>query len=108
MGATSSFTVALACHGLRRVEGIVDAVAPDIVREVREVDERIAVALNLIHGVVSLHLQLAYGVELSPLYVKLRSPFLQGGVVALLQRDESLLSRPLIVLVCRSHIHVGT
>lgn len=74
--------IAAAGDGLE-VEFHLGGVAPDVLREVGEVDEWVAVALDGVDGVVAVDLYLVDGVETVPAGVECRSPGFEWGYVLL-------------------------
>ena len=91
---------------LCRVEGIVDAIAPDIFHEVGKVDKRVTVALNRINSVVAVYLDRGYGVGFGPIDIHGVSPLLQCGPCVVLKRVEATRVGPCIVLIGGYHIHI--
>ena len=79
-GATRSRTID---EGIGKVELIIDAVAPDVVGQLRIVDEWIAVLLLAIDAFVADNLPVGHRVGGIPLEQEVEQPRLDGGIVLL-------------------------
>ena len=90
--------------GFAQVEDLALTVAPDELKQLRDVDERVAVVLVMLHGLVAVNLLVAHGIVACPAAQQFDRPVVEGLPGAVVEHVGVF---PVIVLVGTCHVEIG-